>query len=859
MDEGAVSLNRAAKSELAGLSQLQAAERLRVDGPNLLPRARTVPAWRKLLLQMVHFFALLLWVAGGLAMLAGMPQLGIAIFAVIVVSGLMAFFQEHRADLAAQRLTELLPRRVGVRRDGVRKGVDASSVVVGDVLLLSAGDRVAADAQVLEESGLLLDVSMLTGESAAAAVGSGDRVFAGTFVVEGEASCRVIATGERTRLASIAKLSLSHTRPPTPLARELSRLVRTVAFIALGFGALFFAIGALVGLPLRDGFLFAIGVAVALVPEGLLPTVTLSLAVGAGRMARHGALVRRLDAVETLGATTFICSDKTGTLTRNQMNVVQVWTPAGTGKLRGNGYEPHAELELPPQVRAGADALALAAVRCSSGRAVQHHGEWIAQGDPLEAALHALALRLAVDVAQDQQARPEERRFPFDPHRRRMSVVLPDEIVVKGAPDSVLERCAPCDGAQQAAAEMANGGLRVMAVARRARGGSETSAEQVESELTLLGIVGLFDPPRPEVRHALERCHAAGIRMAMVTGDHAGTARAVAEQVGMRVTQVVRGDELPEDEALLGALLDRDGVVACRVAPEQKQRIAAALQRRGHVVAMTGDGVNDAPALRQADVGVAMGRSGTDVAREAADLVLLDDRFETIVLAIEQGRSAFQNIRRFLTYHLTDNVPELLPFVVWALSGGHLPLALSVLQILCLDLLTDQSPALALGAQPPGSHALSQGTSPRLIDRALLVRAALVLGLTEAVVSMAAFFTVLWSNGFWPSLSAPAPVLAAASGSAFMAVMVGQTATALACRSSSRPAWRVPLLDNRLLLLALLVSWLLVAALLWVPALARLVGHAPPTPLGAIVALSAFPLVLVADAGFKHFAKRKQP
>jgi magnesium-transporting ATPase (P-type) len=402
---------------------------------------------------------------------------------------------------------------------------------------------------------------------------------------------------------------------------------------------------------------------------------------------------------------------------------------------------------------------------------------------------------------------------------------------------------------------MARGGLRVMAVARRARGGLEASAEQVETGLTLLGIVGLFDPPRPEVRHALERCHAAGIRMAMVTGDHADTARAVAEQVGMHVTRVVHGDELPEDEALLGALLDRDGVVACRVAPEQKQRIAAALQRRGHVVAMTGDGVNDAPALRQADVGVAMGRSGTDVAREAADLVLLDDRFETIVLAIEQGRSAFQNIRRFLTYHLTDNVPELFPFVVWALSGGHLPLALSVLQILCLDLLTDQSPALALGAQPPGRHALSRGRNTRLLDSALLVRAGAVLGLTEAAVAMAAFFAVLWSNGFWPSLAAPAPVMAAASGSAFMAVMVGQTATALACRSSSRPAWRVPLLDNRLLLLALLVSWLLVAALLWVRTLAQLLGQAPPTPLGAAVALLAFPLVLVADAGFKHFTQ----
>jgi calcium-translocating P-type ATPase len=847
-------------SDALGLSYEQAALLLSREGPNTLPRVQAVSAVRQLLAQFLHFFALLLWAASALAVVAGLPQLGIAIALVVIVNGVFAFVQEHRAERAARKLGELLPRRVVVRRSGEVCEVDAAEVVVGDVLLLAAGDRVAADVEVLQACGLSIDESPLTGESATRAIGAGDRAFAGTFVVEGEACCRVSATGAGTRLAAITELSLAQRRPVTPLARELSRLVRTVALIALGLGVSFFAIGALVGLPLRDGFLFAIGVAVALVPEGLLPTVTLSLAVGASRMAKRGALVRRLDAVETLGATTFICSDKTGTLTRNQMSVVELWTPLGTGSVRGVGYEPHAELELSTEVANAARRMALVAARCSSGRAVERGGEWVALGDPMEAALHALASRLGVDLTSDEQRRPERARFPFDPRRRRMSVVVSDEVLVKGAAEAVLAVSDAPAGAREAAEEMAGRGLRVMAVARgRAPVTPASNAQQVERELELLGLLGLFDPPRAEVREAIARCRQAGIRIAMVTGDQAGTARAVAERVGMQTQLVVTGDQLPDDEALLGALMDRDGVVACRVSPEQKQRIARALQARGHVVAMTGDGVNDAPALRQADVGVAMGRSGTDVARESADLVLLDDRFETIVLAVEQGRAAFANVRRFLTYHLTDNVPELAPFVVWALSGGRLPLALGVLQILCLDLLTDQSPALALGAQPPGRHALERSPrQTRLIDRALLLRAGAVLGMIEALVALLAFGAVLWSSGFRPESpeTASRSALAAASGAAFLAVAAGQTATALCCRSSTRPAWQVPLGDNRLLLGALLVSWLLVALLLGVPWLARLLGQGVPTPLGAGIALSAFPLVLLFDAVHKALSHR---
>jgi magnesium-transporting ATPase (P-type) len=850
---------RGPSAPVDGLTSNLAAERLAADGPNEVPVLPPMPAWKRIAAQLFHFFALMLWVAGGLAILAGMPELGIAIFLVIVVNGLFSFAQEHRAERAAQRLQTLLPNRSIVRRDGRWIELEASALVVGDVISLSAGDRISADVEVTRGRGISVDTSTLTGESVPIPVAAGETAHAGTFVVEGEAEARVTATGAHTRLAHVAELTQHQARPKTPLARELDRLVRTIAILALVMGGVFFLVAVMVGLPLRDGYLFALGVAVALVPEGLLPTVTLSLAMGASRMARKGALVRRLEAVETLGSTTFVCSDKTGTLTMNQMSAVEVWTPEGSCRIRGNGYEPSGDIEASPGARAAAARVALAAVRASSGRALIRDGEWVSRGDPMEAGLHALSLRLGVDVDAEERAEPEVTRFSFDPRRRRMAVVTPRSVFVKGAPDAVISQTDGAEVADEAATEMAARGLRVIAVASRATGAERpTTAASAEANLELLGLVGLFDPPRPEVRHALAMCRRAGMRVAVVTGDHPGTARALAELVGLQPELVITGDDLPTDEAMLGALIDRDGVVACRVSPEQKLLIAKALQARGHVVAMTGDGVNDGPALQQADVGIAMGKSGTDVARAAADLVLLDDRLETIVNAVEQGRGTFANIRRFLTYHLTDNVAELMPFVFWALSGGRFPLAIGVLQILCLDLLTDQLPALALGAEPPSSRALEGPRGSRkLVDAALLVRAFLILGPAEAAAVMAAFVGVLFELGWQPAAGAPSShALLVASGTAFVAIVCGQAATALACRSASRPAFSVPLRNNPLVVAAIFVTWALVALLLFVPRLAQTLGHAPPTGRGMLYALGAFPAVLLVDRAAKRWIAR---
>jgi magnesium-transporting ATPase (P-type) len=848
-----------------GLSHAEAAARLAAAGPNELPAPRRVPAWRRLAAETFHFFALLFWVAGGLAFLAGMPQLGVAVFVVVVLNGLFAFVQEQRAEHAAERLRDLLPRRVTVVRDGVPEQIPAAGVVTGDTVVLQEGDRVSADLRLDVVHALSLDTSTLTGESVPAHPSAGDIAHAGCFVVEGEATATVVATGASTRLAGIAGLTRAQRSVTSPLHAELVRVSRVIAAVAIAVGAGFFGLAVLVGMEPSDGFLFAVGVTVAVVPCGLLPTVTLSLAVGAQRMARRHALVRHLEAVETLGSTTFICTDKTGTLTRNEMAVVEVWLPGARAVIDGVGYDPVADVRCDPAAVDDLRELARAALRCSSGRVVDRDDRWVARGDPMEAALDALARRVGVDEAADRNAAPEVARFPFDARRRRMSVVAGDRILVKGAPDAVFPRCWVPEGATEALQVLAGRGLRVLAVATRAIGEASPpdSPGAAERDLTLLGLVALEDPPRPGAAAAIAACRRAGIRVAMVTGDHPATALAIAQEVGLvdgHDERVFVGRQLPSDEVVLGALLDRDGVVVARVSPEDKLRIARALRGRGHVVAMTGDGVNDAPALSEAAIGIAMGRSGTDVAREAADLVLLDDDFATIVAAVEQGRSTFSNIRRFLTYHLTDNVAELTPFVVWALSGGRFPLAIGVLQILALDIGTDILPALALGAELPARDVLDRPPARHhLLDRRLFSRAFGVLGPAEAAVEMAAFLTVILASGWGPGETFPeGTTLLAASGAAFTAVVLGQAANAFACRSTVWPPWRIGRTTNRLLVGAVAVELGMLAGFLYLPPLADLLDQAPPSLAGFAVALLAVPAVLAADAAQKALARSRR-
>jgi P-type Ca2+ transporter type 2C len=872
-----------------GLSHDEARVRLERFGPNRLPRARGPSLPRQFAAQLTHFFALLLWVAAVLAFVGRMPQLGWAIIAVVAVNGAFSFVQEYRAERATRALAALLPEAATALRDGRKARVPAGELVPGDVVLLAEGDRVSVDGRVLLSDDLKVDNSALTGESesvprSAQALAAppadpaeaSNLVFAGTYVASGSGRAVVVATGARTRLGVISRLTGEVSRRPTPLRIDLNRSVRTIGAFAVGAGVVFFGVSLALGTPPRDGFLFAVGVIVALVPEGLLPTLTLSLAMGATRMARRGALVRHLEAVETLGSTTVICSDKTGTMTANQMTARAVATLGRRYRLSGIGYDPSGTILAGERPLAGGELAELqellrAAALCNDAHLEQRDGRWRCVGGPTEGALLVLAAKGGITRQAAERAAPRVREYPFESARRRMSTVHRlatggVELVAKGSPEAILEACAfvreggrtvGLDPEREAAVladveALAADGLRVLAIARRPLDGRvPESAAAAERQLELLGLVGMADPVRPEVPEAIARCRRAGIRVVMVTGDHPATAAAVAAKAGLRADRVVLGAELPADDAALADLLAGGTSVLARIAPEQKLRVAQALQARGEVVAMTGDGVNDAPALRRADIGVAMGVVGTDVARSAADVVLLDDNFAHIVEAVEEGRAAFDNIKRFLTYHLTDNVAELAPFALWALTAGRVPLVLSVLQILALDIGTDLLPALALGAEAPEPGVMERPPrrpDARSLDRAVLARAFGFLGPVEAAASLALLpLGAALFFGWRPGTPLPAggPALATLSTMVFAAIVLAQMANAFECRSTWASLRTLGLTTNRLLVGAVAAEGLTLLAFVYLGPVQAVLGHRPLTFAQWLPVLAA-PLVLVA-------------
>jgi P-type Ca2+ transporter type 2C len=859
----------------AGLSSERARSLLGEVGRNVIEEAPGPSPLRQFLANFVQLLALLLWAGAALALVAGMPQLSAAIVAVIVINAVFSYIQEHRAERAVAALRQILPRRVRVRRDGEEAEIDSEEVVPGDLLLLAAGDRVAADAALLESSELRVDESTLTGESAPAA--PTEEVFAGTFVTAGAAVAEVSATGMGTRFGRIAALAQQTHPRRSPLERELDGMTRAVALIALTIGVVFFvAAGFAGGMSTTDRFVFAVGVAVALVPEGLLPTVTLSLALATQRMARRNALVRRLASVETLGETTVICTDKTGTLTENQMTVQRIWVEGREVDVEGVGYEPFGRFRAGGEVVEPGPLAELlrAGLLCNDARLIHAESGWSVLGDPTEAALVVLAEKGGLRHEQEAARAPRLAEIPFSSERKRMSTIhrVGGErlVYVKGAAELVLPRCALSEGqraaASAAAAALEGDARRVLACARRTLpAGAGEDPDEVERELEFLGLVGMLDPPRPEVPEAIARSLRAGIRLIMVTGDAGRTAEAIARRVGLvqGEVHVITGAELEglDDEALRARLAERD-VIFARIDPEQKLRLAEVLRGEGEVVAMTGDGVNDAPALRHADIGVAMGATGTDVAKEAADLILVDDNFASIVAAVEEGRAVYDNIRRFAGYHFCSNAGELVPFLVWGISGGAVPLPLVVMQVLAIDLGTDQLPAMALGTERPEGGTMTRPPRPRterILSRATLLRVFAAIGPLAALAAMSSFLFVYWLDGWrpWGPLADEGSLYFEATTMTMAGIVMAQVGAGLSWRTNRLSLRAIGFFSNRLLLVGIAVEVAMIALLAYTPGLDDVFHTAPLGAWEWLFLLIWPPLVVAAEEARKAFVRRR--
>ncbi len=831
----------------SGLSSAEALRRLSEFGANAIEEEKRQSLVLKFLQGFTHFFALILWCGAALAFFAewqapggGMGLLGVAILGVILINGVFSFWQEYKAEEAISALQKLLPHTVKVYRDGQVVQLPASTLVPGDLICIEEGDYVPADCRVVEAFALRVKNSILTGESVAVsrsaqnsteedALQCKNVLLAGTAISAGNGKAFVYATGMTTEFGRIAGLSRSTQDTQSPLQLEIARLSKVIACIAISVGVVFFIIGQAIGITFWTNILFALGIIIALVPEGLLPEVTLALATCSQRMAKRNALVRHLPSVETLGCASVICTDKTGTLTENKMKVKKVF-------LCGEFVELQNLVMRCDECAEALSKLAMVALHCENTRDSITDGKTGLIGDPMEVALVEFG-RLNLPKALLQ---PKIDEIPFDTDRKRLTTVHKAEdggkaIYTKGALELLLPLCTTMQmkaGTVRLTAELktqillaekeaAQEGLRVLALSGRSM---TEDGEDPESDLTFFGLVALEDPPREEVHEAIRRCHKAGIRVIMITGDHPSTAEAIAREVGMVQTEspvVILGHALRKmTDSQLKLMLGRQEVIFARTDADQKMRIVQALQQMGNIVAVTGDGVNDAPALKAADIGIAMGKCGTDVARGSADMILTDDNFASIVNAIEEGRAVFANIRKFLTYVLASNVAELIPCLAFVIF--KIPLPLTVMQILSIDLGTDLLPALALGTEHPDPAIMEIPPRSRkegLFDRALLGRAYLFLGLMIAMASMIGYFFTLkisgWSYG--QTMQPADPAYQAATTACLMGIMCMQIVNSSMCRSERKSIFSMGLFTNRMLTVGVAVQILLMVAITYTP------------------------------------------
>ena len=812
-----------------GLAEAEARRRREEFGPNEITEVRRPHLLRALIRQFTHFLAIILWVAAALAFLSEylhpgqrMLTLGFAIIAVILINGVFTFIQEYRAEKSFEKLKLLLPFYVKVIRDGTQRKIPAREVVPGDLILLTEGDRIPADARLIDTSFLMVNNAPLTGESQPVPLHAdsegGDLteskniVLAGSTVLSGSGKAVVFATGMGTEFGRVAHLTSSVEPGLTPLQKEIVKATRIVAFLATSMGGLFFLIGHLLGRPFWENFLFAIGIIVANVPEGLLPTVTLSLAMGSQRMAKKMALMKTLPSVEALGSVTVICTDKTGTLTQNSMKVRKIWTGART-------YSPEA---VPQEA-----VRMIMTIASLCNNTTFSDGRY--KGDPTEVALKQAA-RDALGELEAQRIH----EIPFDSERKRMTTV--DVVggqtlaLTKGAMESLLPLCREWFSNGKSVPmtenfsrelmasyhEMMDLGLRVLSFAYREVPEVDLTPnipERVERDMVFVGLIGLEDPPRVEVPEALQRCREAGVKVVMITGDASRTAVAIAKEIGLVQGNplVIEGHEFAKlNDKDLREKLEEKEIIFARMSPRHKLRVVTVLKEEGKRVAVTGDGVNDAPALKKADIGVAMGIAGTDVAKEAADMILLDDNFATIVNAIEEGRGVYENIRKFTSYIFSSNMPEIIPYLAFVLL--RVPLPLTILQILAVDLGTDMLPALALGAEKPTKQLMKEPPrDPRhaLLSAGLLSRAYLFLGLIEAAAGLFAYFYVLNKGGWrWgETLASDNLLYIEATTACLTAIIVTQIANVFACRSFRESVFSLGFFSNPLIFVGIVAEF----------------------------------------------------
>jgi len=906
-----------------GLAEDEAFARLEKHGHNTLPAKVGRPIIFKFLDQFTTLFAIMLEVGALFTFIAAMLSSGsskqdninvtIAILGVVLLNGVIGFFQEYRAEKATEALQKLVPANAKVVRDGEVTIVAAADLVPGDLIVLEEGDSISADARVIRQYELSTINIALTGESDAvrktsdpileeelAAINMPNMVFMGTSVAAGTGRAVVYNTGLNTEFGRIFSLTAGVAEEKSPLMKEIDRMARTVSFIALGCGILLFILAlAVYRFPLVAALLFALGVMVALVPEGLPATLSVSLAVGVQRMAKVHALIKKLAGVETLGCTNVICTDKTGTLTKAEMTVKAMYVGGHDYEVTGAGYEPVGDFVLDDATLPKDEALqrlepmmrAMSFCNDSKVLAPADDKGWRVIGDPTEGCLLVAARKAGFDLDQELVDRPKIYELPFESVRKRMSVVHVEgdgqKAFVKGAPSETIGRCtqARFDGEivpmtdelreriVEQNDEMSRQALRVLAVCERELPNELTtySAESVETDLTFLGLVGMIDPPRPEVSEAVEHALTAGIRIIMVTGDYGLTAEAIARRIGIvrgdREVRVITGTDLEkmsEDDLKAELAKDQD-VIFARVAPEHKMEVVKALKETGLIVAVTGDGVNDAPALKKADIGVAMGLSGTDVSREAATMILLDDSFASIIKAVEQGRGVYANVKKMVTYIFSHNMAELFPFVFSALAGvGLVPLG--ALQVLAIDLGSDVLPGLALGTEHPEPGVMNLPPRPRnerLMSRATLRRVAFI-GAIESVFAMGGFLYVLLSHG-WPwgdsSWMNPSSPHYAIYREALMmtqaAIVAGQVANGFACRTERESVFRVGLLTNRFLLIGQAFAIGIICVIAYVPFAQNIFKTGPLTLVDWVFLVISAVVLFFAEEARKWFLRRK--